>query len=55
MLRLFAAMFLVTIATAPAAAYVKDYPHSGYCKNGKQVMNVAHCPENRNKDKSKKK
>jgi hypothetical protein len=51
MLRLFAVLFIIALATAPALAKTKDRPNSGYCKNGKLVANVANCPENRKKHK----
>lgn len=51
MLKLSAALLVLTVAVVSASAKTKDHPNSGYCKNGKPIADVANCPENKGKKK----
>jgi hypothetical protein len=44
-----ALMVVPTVASARA----RDNPNYGFCKDGKQVRDIANCPENKSNSKAK--
>jgi hypothetical protein len=51
MLRIFAAVLVLAVATAPAMARKRDQPNYGFCEDGKKVKDIANCGKSKNKKK----